>query len=84
MTLQAQNKVWKKPVRTLGTAVWWWWPDLRREAIKPAKPDQSCPKAMSLVLFGQEILATTVGLILGMEVLEVEGKEGPGEVPRGP
>lgn len=39
---------------------------------------------MGLVLFGQEILATTVGLIVGMEVLEVEGKEGPGEVPRGP
>lgn len=29
--LQAQNKVWEKPVRALGTAFWWWWPDLRRE-----------------------------------------------------
>lgn len=48
--LQAQNKVWEKPVRALGTAFWWWWPDLRREAIKPAKPGQSCPKAMGLVL----------------------------------
>lgn len=57
---------------------------MRREAIKPAKPGQSYPKAMGLVLFGQDILATMVGLILGTEVLKVEGKEGPGEVPRGP
>lgn len=53
-------------------------------AIKPAKPGQPCPKAMGLVLFRQDILATMIGLILGTEVLKVEGKEGPGEVPRGP
>ena len=51
---------------------------------KSSKPGQSCPKVIGLVLFGQEILATMVGLILGTEVLEVEGKEGPGEVSREP
>lgn len=64
-------------------SLWQWCPDLRREAIKTEKSGQSCPKAMGFVLPGQESFATMVGLILGTEALEVEGKEGPIRPPRG-
>lgn len=37
---------------------------------------------MGFVLPGQESFATMVGLILGTEALEVEGKEGPIKAPQ--
>lgn len=39
-------------------SLWCWWRDLRREAIKTRKPDQSCPEAVGLVLRIHETFAS--------------------------